>query len=300
MADKTGEKSKMEAQTLWMVRPAALGDTILTVPAFRALAAWRPELSPVAVINGAWSGLPWVQAGVADQVLDYQGPLVWQILYGQQRLDRPPPKLIAAWMGDHDGSLAERWRRELGAEVLILPFPTSATQTPPHAAHQLGVGIPGFCWRKGDRALPPFQTAVSGVTREPVAVLAPGAGAVSKCVALAVWAQLADHARAQGLAPVWLWGPAEQERRQSEPFFKDLWALLQTRQEPVWDNLPWSQLWPKLAGVTLAITHDSGPAHAAAALGVPTQVLFSTTNPQVWLPLGTSQERPIGLTSHTL
>ena len=32
--------------------------------------------------------------------------------------------------------------------------------------------------------------------------------------------------------------------------------------------------------------NDSGPSHLAAMLGIPTEVLFISTNPEVWKPLG--------------
>ena len=36
--------------------------------------------------------------------------------------------------------------------------------------------------------------------------------------------------------------------------------------------------------------NDSGPAHLAASLGIPTQVFFRSTDPEVWRPLGPSVE----------
>ena len=38
------------------------------------------------------------------------------------------------------------------------------------------------------------------------------------------------------------------------------------------------------------IGNDSGPAHLAASLGIPTQVFFRTTDPEIWRPLGPSVE----------
>ena len=38
------------------------------------------------------------------------------------------------------------------------------------------------------------------------------------------------------------------------------------------------------------IGNDSGPAHLAACLGIPTQVFFKTTDPEIWRPLGPGVE----------
>ena len=38
------------------------------------------------------------------------------------------------------------------------------------------------------------------------------------------------------------------------------------------------------------IGNDSGPAHLAASLGIPTQVFFRTTDPEIWRPLGPGVE----------
>jgi len=38
------------------------------------------------------------------------------------------------------------------------------------------------------------------------------------------------------------------------------------------------------------IGNDSGPAHVAAAFGVPSVVLFSTSNPAIWAPWRTESE----------
>ena len=32
--------------------------------------------------------------------------------------------------------------------------------------------------------------------------------------------------------------------------------------------------------------NDSGPGHLAASLGVPTQIVFQTTDPKIWKPIG--------------
>ncbi|MGE4551269.1 MAG: glycosyltransferase family 9 protein [Opitutales bacterium] len=43
-----------------------------------------------------------------------------------------------------------------------------------------------------------------------------------------------------------------------------------------------------ISKASLFVGNDSGPAHLAAALGIPTEVVFLQTNPDIWRPLGES------------
>jgi ADP-heptose:LPS heptosyltransferase len=45
-----------------------------------------------------------------------------------------------------------------------------------------------------------------------------------------------------------------------------------------------------LSKAAVFIGNDSGPAHVAAAFGVPSIVLFSTSNPAIWGPWRTESE----------
>jgi ADP-heptose:LPS heptosyltransferase len=45
-----------------------------------------------------------------------------------------------------------------------------------------------------------------------------------------------------------------------------------------------------LASSTLFVGNDSGPAHMAAAFGVPVVVIFGSSNPAIWGPWRTASE----------
>jgi len=45
-----------------------------------------------------------------------------------------------------------------------------------------------------------------------------------------------------------------------------------------------------LAGASLFVGNDSGPAHMAAALGVPSVVIFGASDPAIWGPWRTVSE----------
>jgi ADP-heptose:LPS heptosyltransferase len=50
-----------------------------------------------------------------------------------------------------------------------------------------------------------------------------------------------------------------------------------------------------LAGAALFVGNDSGPAHMAAAFGLPVVVLFGPSNPAIWGPWQTTS---VVMTSH--
>jgi ADP-heptose:LPS heptosyltransferase len=53
---------------------------------------------------------------------------------------------------------------------------------------------------------------------------------------------------------------------------------------------PLSEIKTLLAHATLFLGNDSGPAHMAAAFGLPTVVLFGPSNPDIWRPWKTPAE----------
>ncbi len=52
----------------------------------------------------------------------------------------------------------------------------------------------------------------------------------------------------------------------------------------VWKNEPLSRVKGLISGASLFIGNDSGPAHIAAAFGVPVAVLFGSSDPVAWSP----------------
>ena len=53
---------------------------------------------------------------------------------------------------------------------------------------------------------------------------------------------------------------------------------------------PLSEIKILLAGASLFVGNDSGPAHMAAAFGVPAVVIFSASDPEIWGPWRTAGE----------
>jgi ADP-heptose:LPS heptosyltransferase len=87
-----------------------------------------------------------------------------------------------------------------------------------------------------------------------------------------------------GLDPIILAGPADDPT----PFSRFT----------VWNNAPLADVISLMAVAQLFVGNDSGPAHIAAAFGVPSIVLFGPSNPAIWSPWRTEARvlhRPEGI-----
>lgn len=73
-----------------------------------------------------------------------------------------------------------------------------------------------------------------------------------------------------GVEPIFLAGPGD-DTRLFESF-------------RVWKNEPLARVKSLMSGASLFIGNDSGPAHIAAAFGVPVVVLFGSSEPSAWSP----------------
>ena len=112
-----------------------------------------------------------------------------------------------------------------------------------------------------------------------IAVIAPGSGSREKCWHWENFVRVASDLQANGTQPVFLLGPAEQER------FAD--AALQTiHQFPVLENLSLINVLQVLTQADVFLGNDSGIGHLAAGMGRKTVILFGPSNPIQYAPRG--------------
>jgi heptosyltransferase III len=232
-----------------IIRPGAIGDTIVSLPALEHLRAnyteiWvpSPNLPLVAHLGRACS--------IASSGLDL---MTW------------PPALsdrlrgfdeIVSWYGAGNDDFRER------VSALGLPFQFHRALPPPdnniHAVdfylEQVG-GAPG--------AIPhlPFERRDEGF-----AVIHPFSGSRRKNWPMERFREVGALLSAT-LPVFWCAGP--EEPLNDAVRFEDLGALAS---------------W--LARASILVSNDSGIAHLAAACGVPVLTLFGPTNPRVWAPRG--------------
>jgi ADP-heptose:LPS heptosyltransferase len=87
---------------------------------------------------------------------------------------------------------------------------------------------------------------------------------------------IAQYLKQAGIEPVFIGGGGDD----SSPFgaFR------------VISGAPLSEIKAVIAGASLFVGNDSGPAHVAAALGVPVVVIFRASDPAIWGPWRTASE----------
>ncbi len=109
------------------------------------------------------------------------------------------------------------------------------------------------------------------VSRNAYAVLHPFASQPGKTWPAARFLEVARHMQqASGLEPVFVAGPQD-----------DSSAFEEFR---VVRGAPLSDVKSLIAGAQIFIGNDSGPAHIAAAFGVPVVAIFGASNPATWAP----------------
>jgi ADP-heptose:LPS heptosyltransferase len=109
-----------------------------------------------------------------------------------------------------------------------------------------------------------------------LAVLHPVAATPAKTWPAERFLAIADHLQQSGLEPVFI-GAASDDLC---PFSR--YRLLQ--------GAPLSEIKSLLAGAALFVGNDSGPAHMAAAFGLPVVVIFRASDPGIWGPWRTQSE----------
>jgi len=103
------------------------------------------------------------------------------------------------------------------------------------------------------------------------AVLHPKASAPGKTWAAERFAALAARVRdAWGVQPVFIAGPGED--------------LIPFEEFRTLAGAPLAEVKALIAGASVFVGNDSGPAHMAAAFGVPSVVIFGASSPEIWRP----------------
>ena len=296
----------MAATTVVVRGPNWLGDTVMALPALAALRAGMPGARITFV--GRWASLLRGQ-GVADDLIEYPRDRRRRRALNRA-LAGDPADLALLLPTSFEAALAAwRWRarRRIGFDGDgRRPLLTGAEPRPLPRQHQideyrrlveaLGIAAPADRPRL---AVPPdaaAEHAVAALLRD--AGIAPGAkpvglhlgvaGGAAKRWPVESFAALADRLSAAGLAPLLLGGPEDAPlagralaaARSAPPSLvgKDRPALL-------------PHLLARLGGL---VSGDTGVAHLAAALGVPTVTLFGPTDPALTAPRGPAADLVVG------
>jgi ADP-heptose:LPS heptosyltransferase len=235
-----------------VLRPGALGDTLLAVPALRSL---RRAFAPVTLAaNGAAARLL-ADLGEVDRGLAFDDPsLAWLFRPGA----RPPEKVVA-------------WMAATSLEVTLLA-PSRPPAMDQHCARYLfetlaPLGIPLIF----------DDTPLAVAPRKSTEILVhPGSGSPAKN-----WPpeRFADLIRTLDAPIRLIVGEADGEAAAAvEACFG--------QPIPRLEQPPLDELAARLAGCRGYVGNDSGVSHLAGLCGTRTIALFGPSDPVVWRPLG--------------
>jgi ADP-heptose:LPS heptosyltransferase len=270
-----------------IIRPGALGDTLMLLPALMAL-----DKDVKVTVAAREPGLTFLkQAGTKGVDMEGAG---WYRLFREkpdlrQQLPVPPQDVIAAYLADTDGRIGRNLRAYFpGAAIHILAaYP--AVKEKMHVARYVcetlaGAGLPvdparameragnGVFWKRGGNTLPEKRIVVH-----------PGSGSSGKNLPPEFWRaflhRIAQEPALEDHKKVVLLGPAEEGMRD----FFGKWAS-QSGEMVICPRH--AELVSLLGRAGLYAGHDSGITHLAAMLGTPTVAVFRENTLSLWHPLG--------------
>jgi heptosyltransferase-3 len=255
-----------------VIRLRSLGDCVLTTPAIALLKQFRPDVRVGVVVEPRFAAIFEDNPDIheirdrftrADLAINFHGgPRSMALTLGSR---------LRAGFAHHRGSFLYSHRIPRAQEILGVERRVHTAEHLASAMFWLGVPqteIP----RARLFADPPKE-------RGNYAVIHPFASAPNKTWPASRFVEVAK--RLAGLDPVFLAGPGDD----TTPF----------AEFRVFKNEPLSRVKSLISGGALFIGNDSGPAHIAAAFGVPVVVIFGASDPVIWAPWRTEAHVLTGL-----
>lgn len=260
-----------------VIRLRSLGDCVLTTPALALLKAHRPDLKVGVVVEdrfrAVFEGNPDIEEifpPQASAVFGWRPRLVLNLHGGTRSmaLTVASGARIRAGFGHHRYSFLYSAKIPRAQEIL-------GEERKVHTAEHIASAM---FWMGVPRApIPRAKLAGTPQETDAYAVLHPFASSPEKTWPADRFLALAGHLEQScGLEPVFLAGPGE-----------DANAFSSFR---VWRNAPLAEVKSLIAGAQIFIGNDSGPAHIAAAFGIPVVVLFGDSDPVTWGPWRTESQ----------
>jgi lipopolysaccharide heptosyltransferase III len=248
-----------------VIRLRSLGDCVLATPALALLKAYRPDLQVRVVVEprfaGVLEGNPDIdelsaEVGRACLVVNLHGGTrsMWLTLASGAR--------FSAGFAQHRYSLLYTHKIPRAQDIL-------GEERPVHTAEHLASAM---FWMGVPRTEIPRAKLIARArpVYPPYIVVHPFASAPGKAWPREHFASVAVQLQAQGLEPMILAGPAD-----------DVSTFSRFQ---VFRNAPLAEVKSLMSGAALFLGNDSGPAHIAAAFGIPVVVLFGPSNPVTWAP----------------
>jgi heptosyltransferase-3 len=290
--DSTGVL-KIQGRSILIIRPGALGDTILALPAIRALRHAAGPTGRVELVGYSQHARVALNPSLADAVHSIDRAL-FAGLYSKP--ETPDLEnflrgygLIVAWSTDPDGHLGRLLERLRAVHILAHPFPVAGSgvhasdhllhtlqplRIPLSVAHPRLLDMDPECGVAARQFL--FDVGIGDLSFVGLHV---GSGSARKNWSADKFAELAHLARTAGLECLFIEGEADRE------------PMSRLRRILSWEpqvarNLNLTVLSSLLSRAVAYVGNDSGITHLAAAAGTPTVALFGPTVPELWAPRG--------------
>lgn len=268
-----------------VIRLRSLGDCILTTPALRLLKQHRPDVEIGVVVEDRFAaifeGNPDVTRVLGPRVGDVAAwrPALALNLHGGTRsivLTVASGARFRAGFSHLRGQSTYNVRIPRAQDILNVDRVVHTAEHLASAMFYLGVPV---------AEVPPASLYAEPARRpRPYAVIHPFASAPDKTWPSHGFIAVAHHLREhEGMDVVFIGGPAD-----------DVTAFDQFE---IARNRPLGEVKSIIAGSSFFAGNDSGPAHMAAAFGVPSIVLFGASDPVVWAPWKTVAEVLVGQAS---
>ncbi len=260
---------------LVIIKPGALGDTLLLAPALRALREGRPKLD-ITVVGSMPAAKLLHHFGLADAVGDIEGLNLFAPS-GAEYAQLNNARVVAFLpLGKEDRQSLKNFA---GARS-VASHPSHSRQAGQHMAVYLHACLceclpHGHALSREALASPRLKSARLAAT--PYGVLVPGAGRAAKRAPLKVFEARARDLTAKGVFPVFVAGEVEIQAGIAARFPKQYARI----EMPLLEDLA-----TLVRDAVAVFANDSGPAHLAGLLGAPTTVFFGPTDPAVWRPWG--------------
>ena len=261
-----------------VIRLRSLGDCVLTTPALEILKRARPDLRVAVVVEdrfrAVFEGNPDIEKLLPphwQQVREWE-PQLCLNLHGGSASTRLTAASGARWRA---GFQHYRWQLPYNVRIpraqQILGVERVVHTAEHLASAMFYLGAPGA-------DIPRARLfAVAEAAARPYAVIHPMAATPEKTWRADGFLEAARYLlQFCDLEPVFIAGPGE-----------DLSAFKSYR---TMMGAPLGEIKSLLAGASLFLGNDSGPAHMAAAFGLPVVVIFGASDPENWRPWRTSNE----------
>jgi len=259
-----------------IVRIRSLGDCVLTTPALDILHRARPDIRISIVVEDRFRALFEGNTDVEKILPPALGALrQWRPhlcvnFHGGTR---------SAWMSALSGAgqragfghFRNRWAYNLriprAQEIL-------GEERPVHTAEHLASAM--FWLGAPVSEIPRAKLVARDVEKRPIAIIHPAAATAEKTWRADGFLAVAERLKKLRLEPVIIGGDAD-----------DLSAF---HHYFTVQGAPLAKVKSLLAGASFFVGNDSGPAHMAAAFGLPVVVIFGNSNPAIWGPWRTPCE----------